>query len=262
MVNVSLARNLCGESLKNVVDNGTVTTPKKSLEDRITALEERVMRLESGEMSIDLDDDSSSLFHVDLYGDLWSTEQPPNPQPERVTKMGAPKKMSDEDFAQRRDNYVNWIESFWPEVEQLTSSPENEADFRKKLLQRFPSREGDWIFQMLIANIAGLLAYLSSRRNTGEPRRMAYVLAGLSGGLTWKYSVERGIKNPSLEHIGFRAMREHIQRHHPAWHRDLTSKPTQAKAIKKIPPRCQECVRFRSRPEKIIPALQVRPYPS
>jgi predicted nucleic acid-binding protein len=57
-------------------------------------------------------------------------------------------------------------------------------------------------------------------------------------------------------------MREHIQRHHPAWYRDLTAKLTQAKAIKKIPPHCKECERFRTRPERIIPALQVRAYPA
>ena len=89
---------------------------------------------------------------------------------------------------------------------------------------------------------------------------MAYVLAGLSGGLTWKYSLERGIKNPSRVRTSFRAMREHIQRHHPARYRALMAESTQAEAITKIPRNCGECVRFKSRPDRVMPALQARPY--
>jgi len=261
MVSASLTRDLHGESLKSDRDNGTVTPPKESLEDRLAALEDRVARLESGGVSIDFDEGDSPLLQVDLFGDFWSAEQPPSPEPERPARMGAPQKMSDEVFSQLRDRYVNWIELFWPEIEELTSSPGDVTDFRERLLQRFPARDGDRLFQMLLANVPGLLAYLSSRRNTGDPRRMAYVLAGLSGGLTWKYSVERGIKSLSLERIGFRAMREHIQRHHPAWYRDLMADSTRPNAIAKIPSDCGECKRFKTRPDRIIPALEVRPYP-
>jgi hypothetical protein len=250
---------LYGESLKNVIDNGTVTTQNKSVEDRLAALEARMELLESGGVKLDFDADGSPFFSVDLYGDDWSTERTPNPQPEKPRKMGAPQKMADEVFSQRRDRFVNWIELFWPEIEELTSSPGDE--FRVRLLQRFPARDGDRPFQMLLANIPGLLAYLSSRRNTGDPRRMAYVLAGLSGGLTWKYSLERGIKNPSSESIAFRAMREHIQRRQPAWYRDLMSDSTRPKAVARIPSGCEECGRFKTRPDRIIPALEVRPYP-
>ena len=111
---------------------------------------------------------------------------------------------------------------------------------------------------MLLANIAGFHGYLNSKRNTREPRRMAYVLAGLSGGLAWRYSVERGIKHPSNVRVHFRAMGEHIRRHHPAWYRALTAQSSQAKAIASIPPRCPECERFKSRPDRILPALQVQ----
>jgi hypothetical protein len=255
MVGVSPTPNLCGESLKNVIDNGTATTPKKSLEDRITALEERVMLLESGGMSIDFDD-VSSLSQVDLYGEYGDTVQPPKPEP---TRMGAPQKMTDGDFELRRDDYVRWVEGLWPEFDEVTSSPGGDGELREKLLRRFPARDGDRLFQMLLVNVFGLHDYLTSKSNTGEPRQMAYVLAGLSGGLTWKYSLERGRKNPSKERVQFRAMREHIERRHPAWYRDLTTESSQAKAIAKIPPGCLECKRFRSRPERIIPALQVRP---
>ena len=255
VVGISLVRNLYGGGKKNALVSRTVTPENKSLEERLAALEERVTHLESaGEEFASVDE--SSLDAVDLYGDCTILLQPSKPVP----KMGAPQKMSDEDFGRRRDSYVKWVEALWPEFEKATSAPLYAKQVRKRLLNRLPARAGDQLFQMLLANISGFCGYLMSRRNTREPRRIAYVLAGLSGGLTWRYSLDRGIRNPSKEHIHFRAMREHIRHHHPAWYRELMTKSTQLKAITKIPPACEECERFKSRPERLMPALQVRPY--
>jgi hypothetical protein len=170
----------------------TVTPENKFLEDQIAALERRVTLLELAGHAFDVEENESPLGTMDLYGDCATPEQPTKPHPKR---RGAPQKMKDEDFEPRRDDYVRWVEALWPEFEEVTSSPGSDGELKEKLLRRFPARDGDRLFQMLLANISELNCYLTSKSNTGEPRRIAYVLAGLSGGLTWKYSLERGRKN-------------------------------------------------------------------
>jgi hypothetical protein len=230
------------------------------MEERLAALEKRVADLEA-DAEGGWDADYSSFGPVDLYGDYGATQQPPS-KPLSKKKMGAPPKMTQENFAHWRDNYVRWVEALWPELEEATSSPaEGDNELRDKLIRRFPAREGDRLFQALLTNVSGLRRYLASKSNTGQPRRIAYVLAGLAGGHAWSYSLERGRLNPSEERVHFRAMREHIKRHHPAWYSALTKESSQAKASATVPADCPECERFKLRPDRILPALEVRPIP-
>jgi hypothetical protein len=257
VVGVSLGRDLCDGSLKNALVSKNTTPENKSLEEQLDAPKERLSHAESSDVDLDFKEDSA-LGPVDLFGDYTVPKQLSTQVPK---KIGAPHKMTKETFERQRDDYVIWVEALWPEFEEVSSPPGDVGEFQQKLLYRFMNRDGDMLFRMLLANVVPLHEYLTSKSNTGEPRRMAYVLAGLSGGLTWRYSLERCRKNPSSKDIGFRAMREHIQRCHPAWYRDLTAESSQAKAIAKIPRNCPECERFKKRPDQIIQALQVRPSP-
>jgi len=237
----------------------TATPENKFLEDRISALENRVAHLESLSDDSILEDWKDHAYNsIDIYGELVSPEAMTKPV---RNKMGAPKKMTDEAFEKRRDQYVYFVEALWPEFEEVLSTTVEVSEFEAKLRLRFPARGGDPLFQMLLKSVHEFHRYLRNKRFTGEPRQMAYVLAGLSGGLSWTYSLVRGIKKPSKQPIHFRSMREHIRRHHPAWYRNLMEKGSQEMALHKVPKGCRECKRFNEWPACLIPALQVRAFP-
>jgi len=232
----------------------------ESIEERLQDHEERIRTVESERDHEGIDaflSGKPSVGVYELYGEMISTEQPPV----AGRKVGKPPSISSRDFAIRRDRMVYFFEGSWQELEPILASRfKTPAALKAALIAIFPGREGSEPLQRVLANVEQLWHHLQSQK-TLIPRNLAYAMAGAPE-LTLRSSLDRcePSKEPCELPIHFYAMGDHIRRRHPRWFACLVAEssteimPT-LKALKMLPARCPECKRFRSRPERIFPAI-------
>jgi hypothetical protein len=97
---------------------------------------------------------------------------------------------------------------------------------------------------------------LQSGRYTGEPRQIAYAIAGVPE-LAWRTSLDRGTKNPSSLRITLPAFADHIRRHNPKCLKALIRTGTTPETLRLLRSCCEECRRLAAKPERVRRALQI-----
>jgi hypothetical protein len=127
------------------------------------------------------------------------------------------------------------------------------------LLQVFkkvsPGAQTNWPYLHVTENIGALWEFLKSGRYKGEPRQIAYALAGVPE-MSWRSSFDYCTKNPSQQHINLPAFVDHIRRHNPKCLRDLEANGVTEENRKLLGRCCMECHRLASKPKLIVRALQ------
>lgn len=212
-----------------------------SLESSLSALADRIAGF-----------DYAGFTQSDICSNVSFGEddiQPLKPVPV-VLRRGRRPRISLEEFARRRDDLVVFIEVRWPWLVDVFARRESMENILQALTIASPGGEDTWQYRKLKNHIAQLWEFLNSGRYRGEPRNIAYAMAALPE-LTWRSSLDWGMKNPSPLHIFPAAFADHIRRHNPACWSVLGSHGVTPEALKLLKTCCDECKRWATRPERV-----------
>lgn len=196
----------------------------------------------------------SDIFSIGSIGDDDSERVKPVPV---TLKRGRRPRIPLEDFARRRDFMIMFIEARWPSLVDAFDKRESRESILLALAEASPGGEDTWPYRNLTNHIAQLWEFLNSGRYRGEPRNIAYAMAGLPE-LKWRSSLDWGMKNPSPLHIAPAAFADHIRRHNPACWSVLASHGVTQDTLKLLRKCCAECKRLATKPERVQKALGYR----
>jgi hypothetical protein len=195
----------------------------------IRALEERVRQLESdlGHLR-----GSTDLAHIPS---LAPARKSPGPKPVNVWMV-----LSD------RDNLVQMLEYYWPEIEPLCV-PAPDAKMLSRVfdsISKLEPRRYEHHARHLHKYVAEVCDFLLTNRFRSDPRQIANAFAGFPAVGIWR-SLKICQASPCNDPIGSRALRAYIRRRHPRLYERLSadySTPNFAVAMKK----------YRTKDQKII----------
>jgi hypothetical protein len=176
-------------------------------ESSIRSLQERVAKLESivAELSATRDDDLDTV-------------------PKEERKRPGPKPIHRGMILSDRDQLVEMLEYYWPEIEPLCSPEPNGKGLKKVLSSITGQMQGRYRFPSihLLRHLSKVLEFLSTDRFRRDPRQIANAFAGVPKIGVWR-SLKICQESPSNRVIGNRAIRSYIRRKHPELHGRLTA---------------------------------------
>lgn len=188
----------------------------RALNKRISKLEREVeVRLSKIERALRWDAD----FLLDDYDQLPS---------KNARKRPGPRPRSGAFLLSERDQLVQMLESYWPEIEPLCW-PRPNLEALKKVLgcigkgeqDRSPSmRRHLWAARHLLKHLPDAMTFLSGNRFRRDPRQIANAFAGFPSISTWR-SLKLCQTKPCNDHIGPRAIKAYIRRKHPELYGNL-----------------------------------------
>jgi hypothetical protein len=134
----------------------------------------------------------------------------------------------------------------WASIERLLAT----------IMRACPGAESNDGYIQLTKHIGDLREFLKSGRYIGEPRQIAYALAGRPE-MKWRSSsFDYCTKNPSPQPINLPAFVDHIRRRNPNCLKSLLVDGVTDENRKLLKSYCVECRRLAAKPEWIKRALQ------
>jgi hypothetical protein len=238
-------------------ENGNVAKSAQKFElsllaERVARLENRIAALEknasepSDDGVIDLSQSRYTLFSE---GDDGPIESEPV-----TSKRGRPPLMPRARRDRQRDDLINFIEPRWPDLLRHMKPRKGLEHLLQTLKNVSPGAETTWPYLHLTGNIGSLWEFLQSGRYKGEPRQIAYAMAGVPE-MTWRSSLDACTKHPSRLHINLPAFKDHIRRHNPELLRSLVVDSATEGNLRQLAKHCAECRRVAARPELVLRAL-------
>jgi hypothetical protein len=221
-------------------DIALLTGKIAQLEKRMREIENQLSDLKSYEL--EASDRKYGIF-ADFGNDPISAEAPPK-------KLGRRPRIAPEEMAQRRDYLVEFIEIRWPDLVTGITRRATREKLLATINRACPGAESTDGYIQLTKHIAALQEFLRSGRYKGEPRQIAYALAGLPE-MAWRSSFDYCTKNPSSNQIRPEAFLDHIRRHNPNCYRDMLDKGATEENRKLLSRCCAECRRLASNPKWI-----------
>ena len=176
--------------------------PKPNYDARIKKLERKQSQLEA----------EIRRVHEELDPNRWAKQISFESKPKRGCKPRIPPFVLRE-----RDDLIDMLESYWPEI-LPTCSPLTPNDLHRVLeaiTTRGQKRQTE-AAQHLLQNFDVLIGFLQSDRYRGEPRHIAYALAGVPHVSWWrslKYCGKR--EHRPMIPRGHRAIRDYLKRKQP-----------------------------------------------
>jgi hypothetical protein len=216
------------------------------LEKRLAALEENASEL-SNDGVIDL---SQSRYRVFREND----DGPIDPLPITVRRGRTPLIPSAQ-LERQRDDLINFIEPRWPDLVKHMKMRKGLEHLLQTLKKVSPGAETTWPYLHLTENIGALWEFLQSGRYKGEPRQIAYAMAGVPK-MAWRSSLDACTKRPSRLHINLPAFKDHIRRHNPKLLRTLVADGATAANLRQLAKHCEECRRLAAKPGQVEKALR------
>jgi hypothetical protein len=217
------------------------------LEKRVAELEKRFVEPSDNSGAIDLADARYRLSSDGVSAPVESVETP--------SKRGRPPLVPRDQLAWRRDELINFIEVRWPDLLRHMKRPKSIDDLLEAIKNASPGAQTNWPYLHLKENVGKLWKFLSSDRYTGEPRQIAYAMAGVPD-MEWRSSLNACTKCPSRLPIALPAFKDHIHRHNRALLRSLVATgPTEAN-LRRLAKHCGECRRLAAEPKLVCEALE------
>jgi len=223
-------------------------------EKRIAALEKRVADLERG-LAESGDEDLEGLLGS-RYGYFGDDDSDPVEPPAVVLKRGRRPRIPPGAFAWRRDELVHFVELRWPKLLGQFNERRSLENLLQTLKSASPGASDVWAYRQLTEHIGILWQFLQSGRYKGEPRQIAYAMAGLPQ-LTWRSSLDYCNRNPSPLPINLAAFADHIRRHSPKCFDALQTDGPTPQNLRLLRTCCEDCRRLATRPDRVSRALQV-----
>lgn len=224
-------------------------------EKRIVALERSIVALER---RIAISDDEtfvdSNGIGSGYYGDDDSEPILATPVP---AKRGRRPRIQPEEFAHRRDRLVQFIEIRWPQLVNGLNRRKSAKSFLKTLADASPGAEAAWPYQQLKGHVHALQEFMRSGRYRGEPRQLAYAMAGLPE-LSWRSSLDYGTKHPSSLRICLPTFADHIRRHNPRCLEAFEREGVNEVTVKLLRPCCEDCRKLSWKANRVRDALKFR----
>jgi hypothetical protein len=188
--------------------NSTQTAKSRKYFDAersIRELQERVSKLERVvQQSVGYDLEDLGAFPT-------SERKRPGPKPKHSSGM----------LTHNRDELVQMLELYWPEIEPLCWPMPNRQGL-EELWQRIarhdeglpPSQQRHlWAAQHLLTHLPKVIEFLAGDRFRRDPRQIANAFAGVPNIRTWR-SLKLCQASPCNDAIGRRAIRAYIRRKH------------------------------------------------
>jgi hypothetical protein len=154
----------------------------------------------------------------------------------------------------QRDELVNFVEVRWPDLVKRIKRPKSLESLLQTIKDVSPGAQTSWPYLHLTENIGTLWEFLQSGRYTGEPRQIAYAMAGVPL-MAWRSSLDSCTKNPSRLHINFPAFTDHIRVHDSDLLRALVADGPTKSNIKKLAGLSDECRWLAAKPERVARAI-------
>ncbi len=182
--------------------NSTQSSPKKKKFDAdslIRSLQQRVEKLESLVAQLSVANGIGPEF-------LPAVER----------KKPGPKPLNPGMVLHDRDELVQMLEYYWPEIEPLCCPNPNAKGLETVLASLTRQMQGRYEFPatQMLKHLSKLLDFLSSDRFRRDPRQIANAFAGFPGIGIWR-SLKICQASPCNDAIGGRAIRAYIRRKHP-----------------------------------------------
>jgi|GEM_PF-3594373 len=224
-----------------------LTEKVANLEKRLTVLESRV--------TASNDDDLEEFIKKSRYGYLGDDDSDPIESEPVSVKRGRRPRIPPDEHARRRDDLVHFVELRWPDLVKHLKRRKSIESLLQAVQAASPGAEHTWPYHQLIEHVGVLWEFLESGRYKGEPRQIAYAMAGVPE-ITWRSSLDYCTKNPSPLHITLPAFRDHIRRHRPPCLQSLLKDGITPENLKSLRNCCDECRRFAAKPERVVRALK------
>jgi hypothetical protein len=238
--------------------NSTQTDEIIRLTAKIAAHEKRVATLESSLSALSIRiaySDYGDYEQSDLTEHIYFREDGSKPVKPTSNRRGRRPRIQSEEFAQRRDDMVVFLEVRWPWIVDAFNQRKSIESILQALTKSSPGGQDTWAYRKLIDHLDQLWEFLNSGRYTGEPRQIAYTVAGLPE-LKWRSSLDWGTKNPSLLDIHPAAFLDHIRRHNPKGLAILESQGATRNALKVLKECCAACRKLAALPNRVEVILQ------
>src|SRR5260370_36983291 len=158
-------------------------SPRQSDISLLTGLDEKVSRLEERLIALEKriaasKDEEFEGFLQDRYGYLGDDDRDPaEPEPIAV-KRGRRPRIPPDERARRRDDLVHFIELRWPDLVTHLKRRKSMESLLQALKNASPGAESNGPYLHLTEHIGALWEFLQSGRYKGEPRQIAYAMAG------------------------------------------------------------------------------------
>jgi len=226
----------------------------------LTGLIERVARLEVRLVAVEKqvatsDDDGLQDFFKKQCG-YRGDDDNDAAKPELVpVKRGRRPRIPREELEQRRDDLVQFIEIRWPDLVDYLKRRRSKESLLQAIKNASPGAESNWPYRHMTEHIGALCEFLQSGRYKGEPRQIAYAMAGVPE-LTWRSSLDYCTKNPSRLHIALPAFMDHIRRHNDLCLKSLLQDGATPENLRRLRRCCAECRHLAEKPERVVEALQ------
>lgn len=223
------------------------------LAERVARLEKRLAALEknasepSDDGSIDL---SQSRYRLFSDGDDGPVDPPPI-----TARRGRTPLIPRAQLERQRDDLINFIEPRWPDLVKHMKMRKGLEHLLHTLKNVSPGAQTTWPYLHLTENIGALWKFLQSGRYKGEPRQIAYAMAGVPD-MTWRSSLDACTKQPSRLHINLPAFKDHIHRQNPELLRSLVADGATAGNLRQLAKHCDECRRLAAKPGLVEKALK------
>jgi len=138
---------------------------------------------------------------------------------------------------------------------QAHERPKSLEHLLQSIKNTSPGAQTNWPYLHSTENIADLWAFLTSGRYKGEPREIAYAMAGVPD-MKWRSSLDACTKQPSRLPINLPAFKDHIQRHNRKLLHSLISTGATEGNLKQLAKHCEECRRLAAKPKRLLKALE------
>lgn len=233
--------------------NSTQKSELSLLAERVSRLEKRLAALENNPLEpsdddvIDLAEKRYRLFK-DGDADLADSEP-------IISRRGRDPLIPRAQLERRRDDLVNFIEVRWPDLVSHMRTRKGLEHLVQTLKNVSPGAQTTWPYLHLTENIGELWEFLRSGRYKGEPRQIAYAMAGVPE-MAWRSSLDACTKSPSRLHINPPAFKDHIRRHNPELLRTLLATGATQGHLKQLAKHCDECRRLAAKPKLVLQALK------
>ena len=113
-----------------------------------------------------------------------------------------------------RDDVVHFIELRWPDLVDGINQPASIEGFFATIRRACPGAESTDGYIQLTEHIGKLWEFLESNRYKGDPRQIAYALAGVPE-MAWRSSFTLYAETPHAAHITLSAFVDRIRRNSP-----------------------------------------------
>ncbi|MBS1799669.1 MAG: hypothetical protein JSS95_07580 [Acidobacteria bacterium] len=148
----------------------SLTEKVDQLEKRVAALEKHFILPGGNDSAIDLSDSRCKLT-PDGIGEPAKIAA--------IAKRGRPRRIPLDQFERRRDELVIFIEVRWPDLRDAMRKVESIHHLLDALKRASPGALTNWPYLHLKENIGKLWEFLHDGRCKGEPRQIAYAMAGV-----------------------------------------------------------------------------------